>query len=292
MAANYSVIRRMRVQNEGVLIGPNSTNITVVNNAGGDIYGRAAGVFANSHNDGGTIINAGTIRSDDIGISVDTKPGYTTFIYNEPNSTISGGGGGAIYTFNGAISLTNLGTINGYIVCAAPNQSDVIVNNGTINGSVFLFSGNAVYNGKGGGIVTGAVYGGSGSDLFIAGPAKETFFAGSGADSFVFDSIRFSPATAKHDIIQNFSHANGDRIDVHGIDADVTHAGHQHCVFIGAATFAHYHSLHPSAVGMLRFAAASHQLQGTVDGDFVHPDFVVALPGVTAFHASDLILAF
>jgi hypothetical protein len=43
---------------------------------------------------------------------------------------------------------------------------------------------------------------------------------------------------------------------------------------------------------MLRFDPASHQLQGNVNADFAHADFEVALPAVTAFHASDLILAF
>ena len=85
-------------------------------------------------------------------------------------------------------------------------------------------------------------------------------------------------------------HANGDKIDVHRIDADVTHAGHQHFVFIGTATFAHYHSLHPGIVGMLRFDPASHQLQGNVNADIAHPDFAVVLAGVSTIHASDLIL--
>jgi hypothetical protein len=138
--------------------------------------------------------------------------------------------------------------------------------------------------------VTGLIEGGAGHDTFVAGRAKATFSAGTAADAFVFNSVRFSPAGTTHDVILKFSDLNGDKIDVHAIDADITHAGHQHFVFIGTDTFADYHSLHPGVIGMLRFDATTKELQGTVDDDFAHPDLEVALPGVAAFHASDLIL--
>jgi hypothetical protein len=278
----------MGLTGTGIELGFFSTSCSVANY--GDVYGRVQGVLANGHYDGGTIVNAGLIRSDQVGIYVDTKLGLTTSITNQPHATISGASH-SIFTLFGGISLNNLGTLVGDVVCATANEVDAIVNNGTIIGNVFLGAGNETYNGKGGGVVTGGIYGGPTNDFFIAGPAKETFFAGTGAASFVFDKTRFSPATAKHDIIHNFNPANGDRIYVQGIDADVTHRGHQHFVFIGTQTFAHFHSLHPSVVGMLRFDHASQQLQGNVNAHFSDAEFEVALPGVGAIHVGDLIMA-
>jgi Ca2+-binding RTX toxin-like protein len=121
--------------------------------------------------------------------------------------------------------------------------------------------------------------------MFTAGRAKEYFVAGSGADRFVFNAVMDSPKGAKHDVIFNFSGAAGDKIDLHHI----LPAG-AHLVFIGTDTFSHYHSVHPGVIGMVRFNPGSHQLQATVDGDFSAPDLAVSLPGVTTFHAGELIL--
>jgi Ca2+-binding RTX toxin-like protein len=153
-----------------------------------------------------------------------------------------------------------------------------------------LGSGNDSYIGRGGGIVTGSIQGGDGNDTFIAGRSRDVFFGGTGADSFVFNSTAFSPAGAKRDIIGDFHHAEHDRIDVHLIDADRTHAGHQAFRFIGGDTFAHYHSLHPHVVGMLRFDARTHHLQGNVDAHLATAEFDVVLHGFTAMSASDFVL--
>ena len=70
-----------------------------------------------------------------------------------------------------------------------------------------------------------------------------------------------------HDTIGDFVSGNGDRIDVRGIDANVTRHGHQHFVFIGTQSFAHYHSLHPGVIGMLRFNPSTRTLEGNVNAN-------------------------
>ena len=116
------------------------------------------------------------------------------------------------------------------------------------------------------------------------------FSGDAGADRFVFNAVAFSPSTANHDTIGDFISGNGDRIDVHGIDANVTRHGHQHFVFIGTQSFAHYHSHHPAVIGMLRFNPGTHELEGNVNANFHTAEFLVALPSTTTLQASDLIL--
>jgi hypothetical protein len=70
----------------------------------------------------------------------------------------------------------------------------------------------------------------------------------------------------------------------------VTHAGHQHFDFIGTQRFAHYHSLHHSVIGMLRFNPGTHALEGNVNTNFHTAEFLVALPSTTTLEATDLIL--
>jgi hypothetical protein len=97
-----------------------------------------------------------------------------------------------------------------------------VVNGGVIDGDVLLGTGNDLYQGMGSGMVTGVIHGGGDNDTFIADSARETFFGDAGADTFVYNAVAFSPSTANHDTIGDFISGNGDRIDVHGIDANVT----------------------------------------------------------------------
>jgi len=187
----------------------------------------------------------------------------------------------------GALALNNFGTVKGQILADVAGAGDRIINHGKIAGGVFLGPGEDTYIGKGVGFVTGAIHGGADNDDFVAGPAKETFFGDAGSDHFGFASILDSPAGAKHDTFADFSHAQGDRD--HPQQSRRRHrAPHQQAfVFIGGQTFAHYHSTHPGVIGMLRFDAAHHLLQGNVNADFASADFEVNLPGVTVFHAND-----
>ena len=134
------------------------------------------------------------------------------------------------------------------------------------------------------------IHGGAGNDRFVADKATETFFGDADADTFVFASILYSPATAKRDTINGFSDTDLDKIDVHAIDADTIHAGNQNFAFIGTDSFARFHSVHPGVVGMLRFDATLHRVQGNVNGDFAHADFEVDFPGVAALLACDFVL--
>lgn len=74
--------------------------------------------------------------------------------------------------------------------------------------------------------------GGDGNDLLVGGRGTDFLFGGSGADRFDFNSLNDSGVGPyQRDEIRDFSSAEGDRIDVFGIDADATMAGNQAFVF-------------------------------------------------------------
>jgi serralysin len=78
--------------------------------------------------------------------------------------------------------------------------------------------------------------GGAGADYLVGGSGADLMFGGTGPDRFVFtstaDSTLFNP-----DKIADFSAAEGDRIDVAAIDANVFAAGDQAFTYIGGAGF-------------------------------------------------------
>ena len=60
---------------------------------------------------------------------------------------------------------------------------------------------------------------------------------GTGADRFVFTNSLDSPSAGSFDIIHDFSHAEGDKIDLRGIDANLSPRGNQAFTFIGTKAF-------------------------------------------------------
>jgi hypothetical protein len=164
------------------------------------------------------------------------------------------------------------------------SPSAILAGPDVIDGSAFAdvlmgFGGNDTING------------GGGNDTLIGGPGKDRLTGGSGADKFVFTATSDSKVGPNHDTITDFKHSQHDKIDLGGIDADQRpgHPGNQAFVYIGSDTFAHYHALHPSIVGMVRFVPATHLVQGNVDAALA-ADFEIALPHVASLSAGDFVL--
>src|SRR6202008_3440530 len=78
--------------------------------------------------------------------------------------------------------------------------------------------------------------GGAGNDILIGGRGQDVLTGGAGAGTFVFKDVHDSmPGHA--DQITDFSHAEGDHIDLSNIDANALATGNQAFTYIGAATF-------------------------------------------------------
>jgi Ca2+-binding RTX toxin-like protein len=117
--------------------------------------------------------------------------------------------------------------------------------------------------------------GGSGNDTLIGGVGGDTLYGGAGADHFVYaaasDSM-FSHGT--QDQIMDFSHAEGDLIDLSAISASLTLVAG----FTGAAN------------QLIEVAKpGGYLVEGDLNGD-AKPDFAIMVHTATALVASDFIL--
>ena len=121
--------------------------------------------------------------------------------------------------------------------------------------------------------------GGAGNDTLTGGAGGDVLTGGTGADTFVYTSLAdstFSPKT--QDVITDFSHADGDQIDLSQIDpsfslvASFTHMADQLIVTAAPAK-----------------GADAYLVQGDVNGDG-KADFAILVHSATALVAGDFIL--
>ena len=84
-----------------------------------------------------------------------------------------------------------------------------------------------------------ALWGMAGNDVLAGGVGADALKGGAGADRFVYKAICDSTvAAAGRDSVNDFSHAEGDRIDLSAIDADGNAGnGNTTFTFLGGAAF-------------------------------------------------------
>jgi Ca2+-binding RTX toxin-like protein len=178
MIANDGAITS--TEGNGVVFAGPSSHAALDNGSEGEIYAPIAAVLVFSTNDGGTIDNSGSIRSDTYGVHIIGAPGIETVINNADGATINGGIGAIRNEANGRITLTNRGTIDGDVDCNAFGAKDWIVNKGRITGDVTAGPGNDVFKGEGGKSVV--VFGEGGKDKLTGGSKSDTLDGGPGRD--------------------------------------------------------------------------------------------------------------
>ncbi|WP_395676477.1 hypothetical protein [Inquilinus sp.] len=134
-----------------------------------------------------------------------------------------------------------------------------------------------------GGAGDDALVGGAGADILHGDTGRDFLAGGAGADRFVF-ATGDTGLGGSGDRIDDFSHAQGDKIDLSAIDANVVVAGDQAFTFIGAGAFTGVAGqLHAVSGGGLT------AISGDVNGDGV-ADFTVGLNGTIALTAADFVL--
>ena len=126
--------------------------------------------------------------------------------------------------------------------------------------------------------------GGGGNDLLIGGAGQDVLSGGGASDTFVFGAGDTAVALARADRITDFSRAEGDRIDLAGIDANVRTGSDDAFSFVGRAAFS-------GTAGELRFAVRDGYtvIEADVNGDRV-ADGRIVLDGAHYLTASDFIL--
>ncbi|KQY12330.1 calcium-binding protein [Rhizobium sp. Root482] len=182
------------------------------------------------------------------------------------------------------------------------NGVDEIFNSGKIYGALSMGSGNDYYDGRQGFVdsdVTGGsgndkIYGGTENNLFHGGANNDRLYGGkgadklygeAGADTFAFRAIAESTTSGVgRDTIYDFSHADGDKIDLANIDANTTASGNQAFKFIANSAFT-------GKAGELQdyTSGSGHFIKGDVNGDGL-ADFAIQITTNNVFVTGDFIL--
>jgi Ca2+-binding RTX toxin-like protein len=303
------------------LIGSSDSN-TLNGGAGNDtLYGVDSndvlvGGAGADHLDGGLGIDIAAYTESAVGVTIDLTAGTGRGDYAEGDTLVSiesvYGSTGADHLSGSAAADTLLGYLGDDVLRGgggadlldggagtdiamySENSVGVTINlaagtgvGGTAQGDV-LRSIEGVYGGAGNDTLVGTtgantLVGGGGNDLLIGGAGKDTLAGGAGADRFTYAALGDSTVAAP-ERITDFSHVQGDRIDLHGIDASTATAGDQAFHFIGSAAFGHHAGeLHESVAGGVT------TVSGDVNGDGA-ADFSITLTGSLTLTAGDFVL--
>lgn len=120
----------------------------------------------------------------------------------------------------------------------------------------------------------------AGTDTLTGGQGKDTLTGGTEADTFVYKAVADTGKTAAtRDVITDFSHAQGDKLDVHAIDANTKAAGTQAWLLVAGFT---------GKPGQVVFNPTSHLVLFDQNGDKA-ADFSISLTGVTSLAEPDFI---
>ena len=131
-----------------------------------------------------------------------------------------------------------------------------------------------------GGTGNDTLAGGAGRDQLVGGVGKDLLRGGADADVFVFRSPAEAGRGEWSDTIADFARAEGDKLSLRAIDADLTAGGDQAFAFIGVRGFS-------GEAGELRQRGGS--LLGDLDGDGV-ADFRIEVAAAGGLAASDILL--
>ena len=253
-------------------LGDNLENLTLtgagnLNGTGNALNNRITG------NDGDNVLDGGA--------GVDTLiggKGNDTYVVDDVRDVLIEGVNAGIDTVRASVNWTLAANFENLVLTGTDNL------NGTGNAAANVMTGNAGNNTLNGGAGNDVLDGGAGDDVLIGGLGTDTMTGGTGADRFVFNLISEIGLGDKRDVITDFNGAEGDRIDLTKIDANVLLKGINTFTYIGSGDF--------TGAGQLRFA--NEILSGNIDaklgsdGKFT-ADFEIQLVGVQQFTAEHLV---
>ncbi|MEO0032519.1 MAG: hypothetical protein RIS94_2277 [Pseudomonadota bacterium] len=223
--------------------------------------------------------------------------GDDTLIGGDGNDLLDGGagadtlvGGDGTDTATYALMKTAVTislAITGPQVTGAGNDSFAGIENLIGGSGNDLLIGSDDANTLDGGAGNDRLLGGEGADVLIGGAGRDLFAGGGGADTFIFATIKdFSGLTVNAaDVITDFSHDQGDRIDLSALDAiKSTAAINEAFTWMGSAAFDKH-------AGELRYETGLGWglLTGDIDGNG-KADFAIRLDGAPALAVDDLVL--
>jgi Ca2+-binding RTX toxin-like protein len=188
---------------------------------------------------------------------------------------LNGGAGNDTATYASATSAV-VASLANETINTGDAAGDTYTSIENLSGSVFsdTLIGNSTRN---------IMSGGQGNDILSGGESGDILTGGVGADTFDFKSVSDSIASStRRDVITDFSQAEGDKIDLSGIDAISGTTANDAFTLV---------SSYSQTAGELRFDHKNGDtfLYGDVNGDG-SSDFVVQLTGSIDLSQGDFLL--
>ena len=266
-----------------VLTGNKMANI-IHGGAGNDVIegeGGADQLFGDAGDDSFVIEGAPKFAS------IDGGTGFDTILAGADNSVINWASIVGVEAISGDghanVTIAGSATLGDMIDLSAIALTDIAAIKGNGGNDVITGSASADVINGGGGLDT--LSGGAGNDTIVGGLGIDQLFGGADADKFIFLRTDSGRTTALSDTILDFASAQGDRIDLLGIDANATNGTADDAfTFIGTGAFT-------NVAGQLRYEAVGTDsyVSGDYNGDGRH-DFMIHLTAVTSVAAADFYL--
>jgi Ca2+-binding RTX toxin-like protein len=241
-------------------------NDTLAGDAGDNVLNGGAGIdTANYLNaaSGVSVSLAIAGAQDTLGAGVDTLLNFENLSGSKFADTLEGNGGDNVLEGGSGVDTVSYahaaaGVTVSLAAVGAQNTGgagvDTLLHFENLTGSAFgdVLTGDAKAN---------TLDGGAGDDVLIGGAGKDFLIGGDGADRFVFAALTDSPASGSRDQVFDFSHAQGDILDLSGLDANVNVAGDQAFGLVGAFTH------HAGELVIKADAGGGWLVSGDVNGD-------------------------
>jgi Ca2+-binding RTX toxin-like protein len=134
------------------------------------------------------------------------------------------------------------------------------------------------------------LFGNSGKNMLRGGAGVDKLTGGTGADRFDFNLISESGiTTALRDSVLDFSHSQGDKLDLVGIDANTASGGNQAFSKLVSSNTAFSTTKSFTAAGQLYYDQKADVLYGNVDADAA-PEFSIKVVGPASLVLGDFLL--
>jgi len=204
------------------------------------------------------------------GASNGTGNGLNNVIYaGAGNNVLDGGAGVDTVSYNYATAGVTASLATTLSQATGGSGSDTLLNFENLNGSNY----NDTLTGNGS------------NNVLFGGLGKDTLTGGLGADTFRFNSAAETDAGVLRDSIQDFSAAQGDKINLSSIDANSAVAYDQAFSFTQGAAFSGSFATQAS----LYYDQTAHVLYGNNDADAT-ADFSVELVGVASLALGSIVV--
>ena len=156
-------------------------------------------------------------------------------------------------TFALPANVERLILAEGFTIDGSGNNLANVLTGNSSNNRLWGFGGNDVIDGGAG---DDTIDGGDGNDTIIGGAGKDVLTGGNGADTFVFRPGDLASVLANSDRITDFSHSEGDRLDVSALRLSQGTP----MSFVGTAAFGHH-------AGEIRAVASGGDFDVSIDLD-------------------------